>query len=154
MPEYNEYNLEASFLKRLVTIDGKWVAKKNPATSVESNLRSKWDDNISDRVKMVAIAWRVEMKLRGRFTTYPKNRKPKEMLLRYYVSLQLYCSKRVIYTSKRIKKGNWTIIWTAMCVSSIPNFWLQPLICCCCKLCTIGKLLIVFVAHDQKNCTW
>ena len=41
----------------------------------ESNLRSKWDDNISDRVKMVAIAWRVEMKLRGRFTTYPKNRK-------------------------------------------------------------------------------
>ena len=57
-------------------------------------------------VKMVAIALRVEMKLRGRFTTYPKNRKPKEMLLRYYVSLQLYCSKRVIYTSKRIKKGN------------------------------------------------
>ena len=31
-------------------------------------------------VKMVAIALRVEMKLRGRFTTYPKNRKPKEML--------------------------------------------------------------------------
>ena len=40
----------------------------------ESNLRSKWDDNISDRVEMVAIAWMVEMKLRGIFTTYPKNR--------------------------------------------------------------------------------
>ena len=32
-------------------------------------------------VKMVAIALRVEMKLRGRFTTYPKKRKPKELLL-------------------------------------------------------------------------
>ena len=54
------------------------LQKKNPATSVESNLRSKWDDNISDRVKMAAataIAFRVEMKLRGRFTTYPKNGK-------------------------------------------------------------------------------
>ena len=47
-------------------------------------------------VKMVAIALRVEMKLRGRFTTYPKKRKPKELLY--------FPGKSDLYNQE--KKGN------------------------------------------------
>ena len=41
---------------------------------------------------MVAIALRVEMKLRGRFTTYPKKRKPKELC---YATAALLVTDRV-----------------------------------------------------------